>query len=297
MKLHHLKYFVTVAEERSFSRASQRLFISQPALSQQISALEAEFNVKLFIRGGKLLELSDAGKVFYRYAVKILELSDEVAREVLPYSLSQQKTRQFSITATIGDNALTHFNFYRVFDAWRTGHPELESKFRRINVYQAMRALDLNKTDLVINNLPSVDSLKDLPYERKILYSSELYLVVNRQLYNGPSLDGLLYCFHGLSQPICMILNQGDIVWNNHIRDNVLAPLGIRYTVSYEKNYMSAIDNARYSNSVLLSFDDPSMHGAFNYISTGLASSFAHTVALYKPDNDLAAEFLDSFQV
>lgn len=295
MELHHLKYFVTVAEERSFSRASQRLFISQPALSQQIAALETEFNVKLFIRGGKFLQLSAAGEVFYRYAVRILALSDELTHEIIPYSLTPQKARQFSVTVTIGDNALTHFSFYDIFDSWRTLHPELECSFRRISVYQAMRALDLNKTDLVINNLPTIDALSELPYERTPLYSSELFLLINKSLYSGASLDGLLTCLHQLRHPVHMIMNQGDTLWNNHIRNNILAPLGIRYTVSYEKNYRSAIDNARFSDSMLLSFSDPSTAGAFSCISTGLPASFVHTVALYKPGNHLATSFLSMF--
>ncbi|QIR36319.1 LysR family transcriptional regulator [Tolypothrix sp. PCC 7910] len=75
MELRHLKYFVTVAEDLSFSRAAVRLYISQPALSRQIKNLEDELGVVLFLRQSDGLALTEAGKFFREQAKDILDRS------------------------------------------------------------------------------------------------------------------------------------------------------------------------------------------------------------------------------
>jgi DNA-binding transcriptional LysR family regulator len=68
-----LRYFVVVAEELNFTRAAQRLHMSQPPLSKQIQQLEAELDTRLFERLGRCVQLTEAGGLLLREAYRILD--------------------------------------------------------------------------------------------------------------------------------------------------------------------------------------------------------------------------------
>lgn len=80
MELRQLRYFVAVAEELSFSRAAERVHITQPPLSRQIQELEAGLGCALFVRAANRIELTQAGEAFLREARKTLHQADWAAR-------------------------------------------------------------------------------------------------------------------------------------------------------------------------------------------------------------------------
>lgn len=82
MEFRQLKYFVAVAEEMHFNRASQRLHIAQPALSQQIQSLESQLRTKLFNRTTRKVELTEAGAALLPVARSILAAVDSAVRTV-----------------------------------------------------------------------------------------------------------------------------------------------------------------------------------------------------------------------
>jgi DNA-binding transcriptional LysR family regulator len=97
MELRQLKYFVTVAEELQFSSASRKLLVSQPALSQQISLLEQELGVDLFIKVKRQIyrkvELTEAGQVFLKDAQKIVQLCNKAKERVKDIVASKKNLR------------------------------------------------------------------------------------------------------------------------------------------------------------------------------------------------------------
>lgn len=82
MELRTLHYFTVVARELNFTRAAEKLNMSQPPLSNQIKALEEELGIRLFIRGKRHLELTEEGALLLRRAIQIQELADKTRQEI-----------------------------------------------------------------------------------------------------------------------------------------------------------------------------------------------------------------------
>jgi len=74
MDFHQLRVFVEVARQKSFSRAAEKIFLTQPTVSAHIKSLEKEIGTPLLVRGQRELQLTDAGKVLFQYAQQLLNL-------------------------------------------------------------------------------------------------------------------------------------------------------------------------------------------------------------------------------
>jgi DNA-binding transcriptional LysR family regulator len=79
MELRHLKYFIAVAEERSFTRAAERLWVAQPGLSRQVRDLERELGTQLLERHARGVELTAVGELFLERARTTLAAADSAA--------------------------------------------------------------------------------------------------------------------------------------------------------------------------------------------------------------------------
>ncbi|MCH3950165.1 MAG: LysR family transcriptional regulator [Acidaminococcus sp.] len=127
MKIQNLKYMMVVAQEKSITKAANKLFIAQPALSQIIKQVEKEVGASIFVRNTSGVTLTEEGRIFldfaenvardeYRYKKRIEEVRSNAAREVrvgltgtqgtysLPYFLPQFKKKYPMARVTLVEN-------------------------------------------------------------------------------------------------------------------------------------------------------------------------------------------------
>lgn len=103
---HKLRVFCTVAETKSFSKASEIIRLTQPAVSLQIQALEEIYGARLFNRSGCIITLTPAGEVLYKYAKEINTLYTAAEKELGAFTGQVKGVVTIGASSTIGNYVL-----------------------------------------------------------------------------------------------------------------------------------------------------------------------------------------------
>lgn len=106
MDIRQLRYFLTIAEEGQITSAARKLQMAQPPLSQQLKLLEDELGVKLFERGPRSVQLTDAGIILRNRAQQILELTDSTTREINDFAKGMKGTITVGTVSSSGATLL-----------------------------------------------------------------------------------------------------------------------------------------------------------------------------------------------
>jgi DNA-binding transcriptional LysR family regulator len=144
MELRHLRYFIAVADELSFSRAAEKLNIAQPPLSQQIHALEKELKVQLFDRKTRPLQITPAGQAFLEEAKTTLVTLEQAVHRTQSIHQGQSGYLTVGFTSSIANGVLP--NILRTF---RQQYPEIKLILREANSAEQVQKLRDRQTDIV----------------------------------------------------------------------------------------------------------------------------------------------------
>ncbi len=125
MLLHSLKVFLSVANEKSFSRAAEKMLRTQPAISLAVQRLEAELEEKLIDRSAKELLLTDAGKVVLEFARRFENMEADM------YNSLAELRDNSSGRLTIGANESTSLYLLSHIEQYRRQYPKVKVQVRR----------------------------------------------------------------------------------------------------------------------------------------------------------------------
>ena len=149
MELRHLRYFVAVAEDLSFTKAAGKLHLAQPSLTRQIHNLEEELGVRLLNRSKSQVTLTEEGRSFLADARRILALATESVLAV--QRLSRGEAGQLNISY------LSNFDFEllpETLRAFRLSFPHIALNLFDMTPAEQLRALEARKIDLGFVGLP-----------------------------------------------------------------------------------------------------------------------------------------------
>jgi len=153
MEFRHLRYFLILAEELSFIKASEKLFISQPPLSRQIKELEQELGVCLFNRNNKRVELTDAGKYFEKEIRQLLQSLDRIALQTK--KINDHISGEFRIayiSSTFSGHIIELIKFLS------QQYPYVNFRLYEVTTPKQIAALEQGKLDLGIIRAPVISS-------------------------------------------------------------------------------------------------------------------------------------------
>lgn len=152
MDFDQLETFLEVARHASFSRAAERRFRTQPAISSQIRALEEEVGARLFDRSGGKVALTGAGKIFQQYTEKTLE-----ARKTMLVTIAEtERVPRGEIVVGANEGTCLHI-LPEVFAEFRKLYPEVGVQISRLERAKILESIIDNSVDFGVVSTPVED--------------------------------------------------------------------------------------------------------------------------------------------
>ena len=174
MELRHLRYFVSVAQQGSFTKAAEKMFTAQPSLSQQIKDLEEEVGVLLFDRSSKKIRLTNEGEAFLPHALSALEsaqLAMSAARQVA-YNKNNQIYIGFLNVAELKVMPL-------ILDKLKQQIPDLHIHVQSLTCLEQIQRLKNAELDLAFTRY----AVQHDDYENLCLLTEKIYVVAAAKLH------------------------------------------------------------------------------------------------------------------
>jgi len=143
MEDHKLRVFCTVAETKSFSKTSEIVHLTQPAVSLQVQALEEIYETKLFDRSSSTVSLTPSGEILYKYAKEILALYASAEKVMGEITNLVKGSISLGASSTIGNYLLP-----AVVTDFRKSHPKLKIHLLVGNTKRVIELLNSGNIDL-----------------------------------------------------------------------------------------------------------------------------------------------------
>lgn len=172
MELRHLKYFLAVAEELNFTKAAEKLYISQPPLSRQIKELEVEIKARLFERNNKRVELTEAGKYFEGEVKTLFQSLERACMKTRKISESISGEFRIGYISSTFSTTISELVQYLTKQ-----YPYVHVKLFEVSTAKQILALEEGKLDLGILRAP----IHSPNIETKSWFRDGYSLVFNRE--------------------------------------------------------------------------------------------------------------------
>lgn len=171
INLHHLRYFISVAENLNFTEAAKQLFVAQSAVSQQIAYLETQIGVELFTRTKRSVQLTSAGSVFLKEAIAIVKKTEEAVEKAI-------KAQSGSIgTLEIGFLAAPVRGFLpQLVKHFMSKYPHVELKLHHYTLGQLKEKLMTHEIDIAFVITLGFQDMEDLECTHFFSQSPCVYL-------------------------------------------------------------------------------------------------------------------------
>lgn len=143
LNLYQLKVFYSVARHLNYSRAGEELALSQPAVSRQVSALEKNLGLELFVQRGRQVELTDVGRNLFEYADRIFDLAKQAERAMSQFKDLERGQVLIGASTTVGSYILPP-----VLRAFQERYPNINAVLRLGNSMAIEQLVSERKLDL-----------------------------------------------------------------------------------------------------------------------------------------------------